>query len=200
MSVPGKEQEILDALGGLGYRPDDVRHILVTHLHADPSGGLRRQKRTTGAPTHMRPLHAEAVRQGVSSRPTRAARGLLPWLITDLFIRFGDRPGIEPAPAEHELEDGQVLPFAGGPQVIHVPGHVAGQVAVRLEPAGVLFAGDAAANIMGLGFAPNVEDLASGLEGLRRLGALDFDIGCFGHGGPIVGDGGDAFSDKWAAE
>jgi len=31
--------QLLDALAGLGYRPEDVRTVINTHLHADHCGG-----------------------------------------------------------------------------------------------------------------------------------------------------------------
>lgn len=195
--VPGKEPDVLKALRGLGYRPEDLRHILVTHLHADHTGGLRRLKRATGARAYMHKLDAEAVRQGISTRPTRAAPGMIPWLITNLFMRLGQRPSIEPTEVENELQDGQVLSFAGDLEVVHALGHAAGQVAFLLPGDGVLFAADAASNILGLGYPPIFEDLGTGLESLRRLAGLDFEIACFGHGGPIVGGAAGKFQKKW---
>ncbi len=49
----------------------------------------------------------------------------------------------------------------------------------------VLFVGDAAANMMGLGLSLGYEDLELGKRSLARLATLDFEVACFGHGAPI---------------
>lgn len=195
--IPGTEEQVLAAIRELGREPDDVQHILVTHLHADHTGGLEELKRVTGAPAYMHPIDAEAVRQGVSARESHAAPGVIPWLITNVFMRIGDRPGINPIPIEYDLEDGQVLSFAGDLQVVHVPGHAAGQVAFLLPQAGVLLAADAAANMIGLGYPPIFEDTEMGKRSLRKLAELQFDFAGFGHGSPIFGRAAEKFRRKF---
>jgi glyoxylase-like metal-dependent hydrolase (beta-lactamase superfamily II) len=88
---------------------------------------------------------------------------------------------------EHEVSDGEVLPFAGGIRAVHVPGHCAGQLAF-LWPrhGGVLFVADAAANVAGLlGLSPGHEDLEEGKRSAKKLAGLDFEAACFGHGRAI---------------
>jgi glyoxylase-like metal-dependent hydrolase (beta-lactamase superfamily II) len=41
--------DLLDHLAGHGFRPDQVTHILLTHLHADHSGGAAALRKKTGA-------------------------------------------------------------------------------------------------------------------------------------------------------
>jgi glyoxylase-like metal-dependent hydrolase (beta-lactamase superfamily II) len=43
-----------------------------------------------------------------------------------------------PVRVDHEAEDGDVLDFAGGAVVLHVPGHTPGGIALHLPRAGVL--------------------------------------------------------------
>lgn len=106
---------------------------------------------------------------------------------------------IAPAPVVHEVEDGAVLPFADGLRVIHTPGHSAGQIAL-LWPAhgGVLFAADAAINVVGLALFPAYEDLAQGQASLARLAAHTFAVACFGHGRPITRTAALRFRARWA--
>ena len=49
----------------------------------------------------------------------------------------------------------------------------------------------------GLGLSLGYESLQEGLDSLRTLAALDFDIACFGHGKPIMSGASDKFRAKW---
>jgi glyoxylase-like metal-dependent hydrolase (beta-lactamase superfamily II) len=53
--TPDDTKAILDVVGELGRRSADVRHILVTHCHADHAGGLAELKKATGAPAYYAP-------------------------------------------------------------------------------------------------------------------------------------------------
>lgn len=196
--VPGSAETILTAVREIGRDPQDIKHILVTHLHTDHAGSLLALKEATGAPALMHPLDADMVRRGEAMRPATAAPGLVNKLITSLMGRRA-MPGIDPTPVEEEITDGQVLEQCGGLRVLHVPGHSAGQVAFLWpEEGGVLFAADSASNMMGLGYPPIFEDFDSGLASLRRLGRLDFAVACFGHGKAIRSGAAGKFRRKWS--
>ena len=147
--TPDDAGPILDAVGKLGREPTNVRHILVTHCHADHAGGLAQLKKATDAPAYMHPTDAEMVRVGRALRPLTPTPGPLNRAAFWLFLQNGPKtlPATE---VEHEVSDGEILPFAGGIRAVHVPGHCAGQLAF-LWPrhGGVLFVADAAANVAG---------------------------------------------------
>ena len=92
---------------------------------------------------------------------------------------------VEPTHIDQQLMGGDRLPIAGGLDIIHVPGHCAGQVAILWTERGVLFAGDACSNLMGLGPPIGYEDREEGERSQRKLASLNFDMACFGHGRPI---------------
>jgi glyoxylase-like metal-dependent hydrolase (beta-lactamase superfamily II) len=52
---------------------------------------------------------------------------------------------------DQHLTPGETVPITGGFEVIYVPGHCAGQVALLWRPGRMLFAADVCTNIMGLG-------------------------------------------------
>ena len=58
---------------------------------------------------------------------------------------------LEPVAIDQPLTDGEIPPIAGGIEVIHTPGHCAGQVTLLWHPGQMLFAGDVCMNNMGLG-------------------------------------------------
>ncbi len=193
--IPGSAVKILDAVRAIGREPSSIRHILVTHCHADHSGSLAELKRLTGAPATMHPTDAAMVREGKCRRPFTPAPGFFNFLIYRLFIKVAPT-AIEPAEIDHEVEDGAVLP--GGLRAIHVPGHCAGQLAFHWPGhGGVLIVADAAANAVGLGLSPVYEDLDEGKRSLSKLAGLEFEIACFGHGKPITSGAAARFGKQW---
>lgn len=194
---PGCEAKILAAIRSLGKQPSTIRQILVTHCHYDHTGSLAALKRMTNAPAYMHPADADLVRTGKAGRTFEPAPGLLNSLVVRLFM--GSIPStVAATEIEHAVNDGDELPVAGGMKAIHAPGHCAGQLAF-LWPHhnGVLFAADAAANVIRLGSSFVYEDYAEGQRSLAKLAALDFDVACFGHGNAIVGGAAQRFRQKW---
>ncbi|QEH39096.1 Metallo-beta-lactamase L1 precursor [Aquisphaera giovannonii] len=193
--IAGAAPRILEAMRGIGRQPGDLRHILVTHCHADHAGSLADMKRLTGAPATMHPIDAAMTRRGQAMRPLTQAPGLINALVCRFLV--GSAPTtVEPAEVEHEAGDGATLP--GGIRAIHVPGHCAGQLAFLWpERGGVLFAADAAANAFGLSLSPMYEDIGEGRRSLAKLSALDFEVACFGHGKPILSGASARFARKW---
>ena len=150
--------------------------------------GRRRAELPLGGTHHAR--HDEAVRA-----PEPAFRAHLDRTFR-LFIPKGPAP-IEPCAIDREINDGTGLPIAGGLKAIHIPGQCAGQLAFLWPRRKLLFAADACSNMTGLGLSLGYESLQNGLDSLRKLAALDFDIACFGHGKPIMSGASDKFRAKW---
>ena len=61
----------------------------------------------------------------------------------------------------------------------------------------MLFAGDVASNLMGLGDPVGFESLKDGRASQRKLASLSFDAAGFGHGKPIARDASTHFRNKW---
>jgi glyoxylase-like metal-dependent hydrolase (beta-lactamase superfamily II) len=197
--TPGSQEKILNGIREIGREPTEVERIVVTHLHYDHSGSLAPLKAATGAPAAMHALDARMVARGEGMRPAKPGPGLVNKLMVRLVGISGNSGEVMPAEIEQELHDGEQL-WPGGLQVVYAPGHTIGQVALLLpgDHGGVLFAADAAANMFRLGYAPIYEDLISGKETLRKLASMDFEVACFGHGGPIRSGAGRRFRDKWS--
>jgi glyoxylase-like metal-dependent hydrolase (beta-lactamase superfamily II) len=192
---PTSADAILAAIRQLGKQPADIRHIIVSHAHPDHIGSLAALKRATGAAISMHPLDAPIAQAGDGFRPLTPAPGLMANLIFRLFIR---PPGpITGAAVDHMVNDGDVLPIAGGLTAIHTPGHCAGHLAFLWPQQGVLFAGDTCGNLPRLGLSVAYEDLQVGKQSLARLAQLDFDTACFGHGKAIQRDAAKLFRKRW---
>ncbi len=182
--VAGRAGRILAAVAQAGRGPADVHDIVLTHQHIDHAGSLARLAAATGARVSVHALDAPEIRAGGVPRAGRMRGGL-----DVLLARV--RPGrhLEAATVDHELVDGEVLQAAAGLRVVHTPGHTAGHVSLLWGQAGgVLFVGDAAANLFGrLGRPFVAEDWAMVPTSLARLAELEFETAVFGHGRVLRG-------------
>jgi glyoxylase-like metal-dependent hydrolase (beta-lactamase superfamily II) len=181
---PGAER-IGAGLRALGRAPQELRGIIVTHLHGDHTGGLAAVKQHTGAEVWMHPADAAALREGVRGRRLEPGPGAIRSLIV---YAIGGRTAAstgDPIAVEHEVQDGEALPFAGM-TAVYAPGHTLGHLALLLpRDGGVLFAGDAATDFGRLGVGPVYEDVDEGMRSLEKLSLLEFDTAVFSHGRPL---------------
>ena len=143
----------------------------------------------------MHPLDVPMAESGGPFRPMEAAPGLLRLVMCNLFYHPNER--LEGVAIDQPLTDGEILPIAGGVEVIHAPGHCAGQVALLWRPGRMLFAADVCMNLMGLADPVGFESLEEGRASQHKLAGLSFDAAGFGHGTSIARDASTQFRDKW---
>jgi glyoxylase-like metal-dependent hydrolase (beta-lactamase superfamily II) len=195
---PGKEAAVFQAIRGLGRSPDQLKHLIFTHGHPDHIGSAAGIVRETSAKTLMHPLDIPMAESGGPFRPMRPAPGLLGQVLCRLFFDPDER--MDPVAINQPLSDGEILPIAGGIEVIHTPGHCAGHVALLWRPGRMLFAGDVCTNLMGLGDPVGFESLEEGRASQRKLASFSFDAAGFGHGKPIARNASAQFRYKWGQQ
>src|SRR5215469_2124852 len=191
----GKQSAVFGAIREMGRSADQLKHLIFTHGHPDHIGSAAAIVRETGARTYMHPLDIPMAESGGPFRPIRAAPGLLGHLLCKLFYHPDER--LEPVAIDQPLTAGEILPIAGGIEVIHTPGHCAGHVALLWRPGRMLFAGDVYTNLMGLGDPVGFESLQDGRASQRKLASLSFDAAGFGHGKPIAREASTRFRNHW---
>ena len=197
---PGKENEILAALKQLGKQPAEIRNILLTHCHPDHVGGLAALKPLTSAQAWMHKADAEVVRGRATNVVANVSPGLVNRIMFNMFIK-NTSGAVDPTSIEHEVTDGEVLPFGGGMRAIHIPGHSAGHTAYFYPGSGgVIFAGDACSNMFGLDYSIVYEDIELARRSLDKLARLDFQGICFSHGKVLKGKDVEKFKKKWTIQ
>ncbi len=186
--MPGETEALREAVQNAGFALEDITHVLLTHQDLDHIGGAKALA-DMGAAVFAHEAEAPYIRG-----ETPSVR------LTDMESRLDEMDEEERAfyeraksgapyfyiPACRALKDGEVLPFCGGIQVLHTPGHMPGHMVLLLRESNILVAGDAA-NIQGgrlVGANPAyTRDLAGAgvsFEKIKAAGAAA--IVCY-HGG-----------------
>lgn len=194
----GNADKIFKAIKKDGKDPNDIRRIILTHLHLDHAGSVAEIKRRLNVPVLAHDKDAEEIEKGIAGRESRfVSPGGLNWLMFQLLIKR--TPAIiEPTLVDQRLQDGDQLPIAGGIQVIHTPGHSAGHISLWVSADNLVIAGDICANIFGLALSVVYEDRELGIQSIQKVAALDFEKAVFGHGNPIHHKAGEKFRKKFS--
>lgn len=187
------EGKIMRAIAGLGYKPGDVKHIIITHAHPDHFGSLAALVELSGAQCWAHEADAESIETGVLP-PIYPGPGILAQVLFGVSRVMPSK--MKPAKVDHRVRNGESLP--GGLVAIHAPGHSPGQIALMQREQKLLFAADAMMNILGLKLSLMNENQALAGRSAAMLAALDFDRALFGHGAPIEENASDRFRQAFA--
>lgn len=192
--IPGQWPELLAELDALGLTPADIRGVVLTHGDSDHLGFAERLRRDHGVPVAV---HADDAERALGGPKPKTGRERFRLGATARFLWFTLRRGglRTEYPREVErIEAGTALPLPGRPEIIAMPGHSPGSIAVHVPSLDAVFVGDALTtrNVLtgaeGPAPAPFTDDPAAALAALDRIAGLGVAWVLPGHGAPWHGD------------
>ena len=177
---PGQADALVSAIAAEDFRAEEVTHIILTHQDIDHIGCLPDLLQL--APSARVIAHAEEAPY-IDGRKTPIKLAMLLENydhLPDQMKQFCDqlRAGFanRRVAIGQTVGDGEVLPMAGGIEVVHTPGHTPGHIALFLRQSGIVITGDAANIADGQLTGPNPQhtyDMTQGMRSFEKLKAYD---------------------------
>jgi len=201
--MPGHFDQLDPALASMGATLADVDAIVLTHAHVDHTGFAEKLRSQGTATVHV---HRDDTNGTVRKLPPLH----LYWRPASWpLLAEGLSNGLLLTPAVRQrtvFTDDDVLDVPGKPRVVHLPGHTAGNCALLLDDAGVVFTGDGLVTLDPYTGrrGPRLlldgvnEEPAQARSSLQRLAGLGRRIVLPGHGEPWEGDLADAVAQAQA--
>ena len=156
---PHQEKRFFRLLGEYGLRPEDVRLIVVTHVHFDHVGSLSAIKAACRCPVMVHEKEYQLLKEAklVFPRGTNLQGKGAFFVATQLVKYPSSMKAFKFAPVEAEIiVSGEVSleKFGIAGKIIPTPGHTAGSLSVLLAD-GQAFVGDLTANYAQHKYAPH---------------------------------------------
>jgi hydroxyacylglutathione hydrolase len=179
VGLMGKGRYKVDSMAKLGIEPAAVKRIIMTHTHLDHIGCIAEvKKQIPHAKLWIHRLEADPLEKG----DERGVYGM------DMFqnmcqMQYGLKTGAFALKADRKLEGGEVLEIGEMVwEILHIPGHSMGGIALYNEAAGILIPGDVVYADYAIGrFDLHGADPKALRDSLYRLAELKVDILLPGH-------------------
>jgi glyoxylase-like metal-dependent hydrolase (beta-lactamase superfamily II) len=185
--LPDMAQQFLKAITQTGVPFEKLGRIIITHHDLDHIGSLGELQRSASRRIEVL-SHPDEVPYIQGERPPIK---LTPKMLAQMEAQMKDMPeerrkgmrammesmGKQKLKVDRTLGDGEELPYCGGIQIIHTPGHTPGHICLYHNPSRTLIAGDALfVDGRNLGPAPSFihADVRMAMASIKKL--TDYDI------------------------
>jgi glyoxylase-like metal-dependent hydrolase (beta-lactamase superfamily II) len=165
--LPGKAPVLEAYLKAHEIAPGSIRKILITHLHLDHVGNLRRMAELTHARTYAHWIDAAYI----AGQPPYKGPGV---------------PPQEHLKIDEPFKDGDTIDAGGGLVVYHTPGHTPGHSSFYQPQRKILFAGDLIFGKFTLTPKEYTLDLPTAQISARRVSKLPLESVLTYHGGSYL--------------
>ncbi|MCL3817409.1 MBL fold metallo-hydrolase [Aeromicrobium wangtongii] len=191
--LPGHWRDLQRELAAIGRTTSDIRGVVLTHGDSDHIGFAERLRRENSVPVFVHAADAARARGEESTKPAWGGLRIGPLL---RFLGYSVRKGgmrTQHVQQVREIADGQVLDLPGAPEIIGLPGHSPGSIAIHVPAVAAVFVGDGLTTghvltgSQGPQPAPFTDDPATATASLSRLEGLQVDWVIPGHGAPWHG-------------
>ncbi|MCL4477581.1 MAG: MBL fold metallo-hydrolase [Deltaproteobacteria bacterium] len=183
--TPGKADNMLKELAGIGIKPSDVKAVIITHAHPDHTGSCAALIDKTRAKLYVHKDDLDVlVGKSGPPRPRYLLEKLSAFMIKHVWKY---KPPLDAIPVD---EDSSISGF-DGLKIIHTPGHTPGSISVLYERTGTLFCGDAINKRSDKLTGPIkyfTVDADQAWHSVGKIAALNFNSLCPGHGNWLYQD------------
>ena len=140
--LAGHWKELLTELTTMGRTLSDVKGLILTHGDSDHVGFAERLRRDHGVPVYIHP--GDAARAKGGPKPDNAKQSMKPAAVLKFALYTIRKGGLRTTHLTEVLEahDGDTLDLPGAPQIIGLPGHSEGSIAIYVPVADAVFVGD----------------------------------------------------------
>jgi glyoxylase-like metal-dependent hydrolase (beta-lactamase superfamily II) len=182
----GSLSKIEKSLSEQGFKLNDLTHILLTHGHWDHTGDLALLQKESNAIVVAHTLEAPLIRAGQDVRPDPSS---VPFIHRRFGKLFDGQP--KPGPVHREVEDSEPLDgIYPSLRVVHLPGHLPGQIGYFCERENWLVGGDVMMHVLPqltLPLALFTLEPDKAKQSIVKVAKLNPKTLAVGHGAPIVG-------------
>ena len=193
VGMPGQVEAIKAAVEKAGFQFSSIDTVIFTHQDIDHIGGIQDLLEAVGKPVEIYAHVDEKPYIEGDKEPVKMNRQQVAQMVEKMSEEmrkeaeaiYLNRPT---AKVTKTLTDGEVIPIAGGIQVIHTPGHTPGHICLYHQATGTLVTGDATVSESGKLTGPNpvyTPDMGLALASLKKLTTHDVAKAICYHGGLI---------------
>lgn len=195
--APGMSEQLIEAIEAVGVPFSKVNVIILTHQDLDHIGALGSivqqacpelevfahdlDKPYIEGKLPLLKLNPESMAWQLEGLPKEEQNRIVS------FLQSNPPQGR----VDHALKDGQELPFCGGIQVIHTPGHTPGHISLYLNRYRTLIMGDASYSMDGVikgPHPPSTPNMDMAIRSLQKCLAYDSEAAVCYHGGLCRGN------------